>query len=374
MKLSYSSISMYLNCPYSYKLAYIDRIPVPKKPAISFGNSLHATLRDFYNVPLPVPPSLEELMKMLEKNWLSEGYKDPSEERSYFNHARTVLADFYRRETQNFKIPIALEQRFEIEINTRKNGFSLLGFIDRVDKTEEGFEVIDYKTSKKPPPLSAVHNDLQLSIYHLGVEALWGISPEKLTLYFILPGIKLSTQRSREQLEEVKELIIKTVEEIKKEKFEPRENNLCPWCDYQTYCPFFKHRFEEEVAPIKDLVEEYGNLYQKRKEINARLKEISHAIHAYCENEGVNRLFAEKYIITRYTRPSHTYSEEKLKEILSPLGLWEKVLKVDKREVDKIISRDDVDVEIKKAIEEAREVEDINYALSVKEVQGSDFF
>jgi hypothetical protein len=121
-------------------------------------------------------------------------------------------------------------------------------------------------------------------------------------------------------------------------------------------------------------VEEYGNLYQKRKEINARLKEISHAIHAYCENEGVNRLFAEKYIITRYTRPSHTYSEEKLKEILSPLGLWEKVLKVDKREVDKIISRDDVDVEIKKAIKEAREVEDINYALSVKEVQGSDFF
>jgi RecB family exonuclease len=364
---------MYLNCPYSYKLAYIDRIPVPKKPAISFGNSLHATLKDFYNVPLPVPPTLDELMKLLEKNWLSEGYKDHTEERSYFNHARHVLAGFYQREVQNFQIPIALEQRFEIEINTRKNGFSLLGFIDRVDKTEEGLEVIDYKTSKKPPPLSTVHRDLQLSIYHLGVEALWGISPKKLTLYFILPGIKLSTQRSNEQLEEVRELIIKTVEEIRKEKFEPRENNLCPWCDYQTYCPFFKHRYEEEASPIKDLVEEYGSLYQKRKEINTRLKEISNALHSYCEKEGINRIFAEKYMITRYTRPSHTYCEEKLKEILSPLGLWEKVLKVDKKEVDKIISEADIGTEIKKAIENAREIEDISYALSVKEIKESEF-
>ena len=50
MRLSYSSISMYTNCPLSYKFAYVDRLPRKKSPALSFGSSIHDALKVFYSV------------------------------------------------------------------------------------------------------------------------------------------------------------------------------------------------------------------------------------------------------------------------------------------------------------------------------------
>ncbi len=378
MRLSYSSISMYQNCPLSYRFAYIDKLPTKKTPALSFGGSLHAVFKYFYDVPTPHPPSLEELLNYLPQVWEKAGYLDASEEANYFAHAKEIITKFYNANIKDFKLPYVLEHRFQVELDN----CTLSGIIDRMDKLASGgYEIIDYKTNRRLPPKSKVEEDLQLSIYYLAAKSVWGFEPEKLTLYFVLPNEKISTTRNKDDIEKTKKLINETVESIKTEQFEPREGPLCDWCDFQPHCHLRKHKFmrkeEAESKPISTLeiekaVDEYLSLKLKTKEIEARVKELQEIIHKFCENEGLCRLYSDKGSISRSPRISKVeYNQEKLREILSPLGLWEKILKVDTKLLNDLLQSDTLEEEVKKMIELTKEVEEISYVLYVKETQAA---
>ena len=112
MRLSYSSISTYETCPAKYRFQYEERLPTTTSPALSFGDSLHRALRRFHDRPVPVAPSIEELHDILQSEWVSDGYRDPSEEQVYFDHANQVLADYHRANAGSFRpIEIRLPER-----------------------------------------------------------------------------------------------------------------------------------------------------------------------------------------------------------------------------------------------------------------------
>ncbi|MDI6689643.1 MAG: PD-(D/E)XK nuclease family protein [Actinomycetota bacterium] len=388
LRLSSSSIAVYQNCPLSYKFQFIDKLPTKKTPLRSFGSSVHAALAHFYNVPIPKPPTLDELLKLLSKVWEPEGYKDRSEESIYFEHAREILTNFYYSNVKDFRIPAALEHKFQIELDGEGlEKFTLSGVIDRMDKLPEGgYEIIDYKTSRRLPPRSKVESDLQLSIYHLAAQKIWGIEPEKLTLYFLIPNEKISTSRTREDVEETKDIMRQVVKAIKLGEFEPRENTLCPWCDFQAHCPLRKHKFlkgdggslgvcspsrgmQEAAIEVEKVVDEYAELKRKLKEINLKLDELQEIIHDYCEKHGLSRLYSDKVAISRKPRLIQSYNIDKLRKVLEPLGLWERILRVDGRALKELLNSDDIKEEVKGLIESAKEVEDITYALYVREIQ-----
>ena len=174
MRLSYSSIDTYETCPAKFKFAYEDRLPRHPSPALSFGDSLHRALQCFHNRPVPVPPAREELLEMLDAVWVSDGYRDASEERTYRDHARQVLMQYHLENAERYRIPVALEFRFTIEIE----GVQVNGMIDRMDRLPGGgYEIIDYKTNRRLPPQAQVDRDLQLSMYHLAAREVWGIEP-----------------------------------------------------------------------------------------------------------------------------------------------------------------------------------------------------
>ena len=54
--------------------------------------------------------------EILESEWVSDGYRDESEERTYLDHARQVLGQYHRENGGSFRIPAALEFRFTVEI------------------------------------------------------------------------------------------------------------------------------------------------------------------------------------------------------------------------------------------------------------------
>src|SRR3990172_8493788 len=156
MKLSFSAISTYKNCPLSYKFMYVERLPTKRTPVLSFGTSLHSALEKFYGVTVPEPPSLEQLLNHLAQTWEKDGYSDDAEEKQYFEHAKQVLTNFYRTNISQFQIPAAVEQRFAVELD----GHVLRGIIDRLDKLPSGgYEIIDYKTGRSLPPRYRVDSD-----------------------------------------------------------------------------------------------------------------------------------------------------------------------------------------------------------------------
>ena len=380
MKLSFSAISTYKNCPLSYKFMYVDKLPTKRTPVLSFGTSLHAALEKFYAVTVPKPPSLEELLGHLTQTWEKAGYSSEAEEQQYFEHAKQVLTNFYHSNASQFQIPAAVEQRFEVELD----GHVLRGIIDRLDKLPAGgYEIIDYKTGRNIPPKYRVDSDLQLSIYYLASKELWGIEPEKLTLYFLIPDQRISTTRNETDARRTRNIIGSVAENISKDgangTFKARENPLCPWCDFQNRCPLFKHKFLKEEAEggitgedIKKVADEYAGLKRDGVKIQSRLSELKEIIHNYCEEHKLTRLFTENTIISRGRRVQPQYNSERLKEILEPLGLWEQVIKVDEVCLRKILESELMAEEIKQAVETAKEVENITYALYVHENRNSN--
>jgi RecB family exonuclease len=175
MRLSYSSINTYETCPAKYRFQYEDRVPQAPSPALSFGDSLHQALHRFHSRPVPVAPPLEELHEILDAVWVCDGFRDVSEEQTYLDHVRQVLAQYHRENAPSYRIPAAMEFRFQIQIE----GVAVSGVIDRMDRIPGGgYEIIDYKTNRRLPPQRRIDEDLQLSVYHLAAREVWGIEPE----------------------------------------------------------------------------------------------------------------------------------------------------------------------------------------------------
>jgi putative RecB family exonuclease len=369
MRLSYSSIDTYETCPAKFKFAYEDRLPRHPSPALSFGDSLHRALQCFHNRPVPVPPAREELMEMLDAVWVSDGYRDASEERTYRDHARQVLVQYHVENVERYRIPVALEFRFTIEIE----GVQVNGMIDRMDRLPGGgYEIIDYKTNRRLPPLSRVERDLQLSIYHLAAKEVWGIDPERLTLYYLLPGQRMTTSRTPEDVDELRARIATVAKRIGAGKFEPRENPLCDWCDYQALCPIFRHRFEREdgdpTPRMTELVDEWIGLKRRGREVYRRIDELVALINAFCEEHGYRRLYgSDGAAVDR--RPQHVTQpdEEALRRVLEPLGLWERVLSVDTKKLNDLVESRRLAPEVEDAILASREEVRTQHALYLKE-------
>ncbi|MGH2557036.1 MAG: RecB family exonuclease [Actinomycetota bacterium] len=369
MKLSYSSISTYETCPAKYKFQYEDRLPTTSSPALSFGDALHRTLHRFHDRPVPVAPSLDELHEMLEDEWVEEGYRDPGEEALYRDHARQILTEYHRTNADSFRIPAALEFRFTIEIE----GVHLSGVIDRMDRMPGGgYEIIDYKTSRRLPPKAVVDRDLQLSVYYLAAKEIWGIEPERLTLYYLLPGERMSTFRTAADADELRRRIATVAERIAAGKFEPRPNPLCDWCDFQHVCPLFRHKFEREQgdpAPrMTELVDEWIALKREDWERYRRLEDLRGLINAFCEEHGYRRLYgSDGTAIDR--RPVHVTAPdaERIRRILEPLGLWERVVSVDPKSLSNLIETRSLPPDVEDALLASREEVRTQYSLYLKD-------
>ncbi len=369
MKLSYSAISTYELCPAKYRFQYQERLPTSTSPALSFGDSLHRALYRFHDRPVPVAPSLDELYEMLESEWVGDGYRDESEEATYRQHARQVLAGYHRDNAPSFRIPAALEFRFRIEVEDAQ----ISGVIDRMDRIPGGgYEIIDYKTNRRLPPRSRVEEDLQLSVYHLAAKEIWGIEPERLTLYYLLPGERMSTQRTSADADELRRRIATVAERIAAGKFEPKQNPLCDWCDFQRQCPLFRHRYEKEEgdpAPrMSEVVDEWIGLKRKGREVYQRIDELAGLINAFCEEHGYRRLFGtDGSAIDR--RPQHVTApvEERVRAILEPLGLWEQIIGVDPQKLSALIESRRLAPDVEDALLASREEVRTQYALYLKD-------
>jgi putative RecB family exonuclease len=372
MRLSYSSMNTYELCPAKFKFQYEDRVPQGRSAALSFGDSLHRALHLFHNRPVPMAPSVDELLEMLEACWVSEGFVDASEEQTYADHGRQVLAQYHRENAEAYRIPAALEFRFTIDIE----GVALSGVIDRMDRIPGGgYEIVDYKTNRRLPPQARIDQDLQLSIYHMAAREIWGIEPERLTLYYLLPGQRMTTVRTARDMDELRRRIAIVAQRIDAGMFEPRQNPLCDWCEYQPLCPLFRHRYEREQgdpAPrMTEIVDEWIALKRRGREVYRRIDELAGLINAFADEHGYRRLFgSDGAAIDR--RPQHVTApiEERVREILEPLGLWEQVLSVDPGKINALIESRTLSPDVEDALLASREEVRTQHALYLREAEG----
>jgi len=246
--LSYSQIESFNICPLQYKYRYLARIPVPPSAAQTFGETIHETMRDFYQRAIAgQKPTKDDLLKILEENWNPLGYSSKTQEERFKKKGEKILSEFFDKSYDHKKLPKTMEQVFSIKIAPN---FKVGGKIDRIDETKDGIEIIDYKTGRAPEKKD-IEKDLQLTVYALvatdGTLEFMGVldktpKPDqvKISFYFFENQEKATGVRTKEQLEQAKKELIQKAEEISKSEFLPTPGRMCDFCDYKLLCEAWK--------------------------------------------------------------------------------------------------------------------------------------
>ena len=362
--LSYTQVSQYLSCPLCYRLQYIDGLKLKAKWYFSFGNTMHACAEHFFKVGLPPPPPLEELLRFYEKNWLSVGYESAEEEARYKAYGREILSSFWEIHSSDFRMPVAVEKVFYIDIG----GVKLRGFIDRVDKLDSGgLSIIDYKTNKELFTRDYLREDLQLTLYQLAAEQTWHLPVERLTLYHLRSNTPCSCEpRDEAQLEEARHVVLEVSDGITKGRFPAIENQYCP-CDFPEHCPYYRQKYVEIVAEPKETdilrgmtvdetVEHYVSLQNQIKELQLQLDEIKQMIIDFCQAKGLNRVYGKEHAITYKLTERTGFSQDEVRALLEPEGLWSRVINLDQSRLRQLVTDEGIAKDIRDKLEALRQV------------------
>jgi len=236
IQFSYSRVDSFKNCPYKWKLHYIDDLKtVPNQDpsnALYLGNALHKGIET--TVSQAIEEYLEHYYVITDSN-VNEVIKLEL----LIPKVKEILSD----------INIYAQ---EYEINTPR----FKGFIDLITQNKDGtVDVFDFKYSNN------VENYMksgQLHIYKYFLEQQ-GLKVNKLGFIFVpKTGIR---QKKTEDLYQFRKRLVETVKEsqviIKEIKYEPNkvieffdkiidikeetefhknETKLCGWCEYEPYC------------------------------------------------------------------------------------------------------------------------------------------
>ena len=234
--LSYSKISAYQTCPLFYRFQYVDKLPTKPRYYFSFGNTLHRCAQFFFKKKDEGPPTLPEFLAFYESAWSGMGYFSKKQEAADKQTGSEILTRFWELHSANYKTPLAVEKGFTVDIG----GVPFRGYIDRVDFSPNGgLNILDYKSGKREITPSDVEQNLQLSMYQLGVERTWLLPVEKLSLYHLRSNTNVEVgARDGSTLQEAEETVASVAGAIGNEQFEPRLNPSCP-CEFSKMCPLF---------------------------------------------------------------------------------------------------------------------------------------
>jgi len=247
---SYSRLSTFEKCPLKFKFHYIDRLePEIKETIESFlGHAVHQTLQWIYEeVAKGKTLKLDDVINNYVYNWNTEFrkeiriVKEELDSEHYFNQGIKFLIDYFIKYSPFLDNTIATEK--EVLIYLDPNGkYKLKGYIDRLVHNKETniFEIHDYKTGGFLKTQEELDNDKQLALYSIAIKQLFeNVQDVHLIWHFLAFNQKITSKRTDEQLEALKQELMQLIDKIESTKdFPANPSMLCKWCEFRKYCEY----------------------------------------------------------------------------------------------------------------------------------------
>jgi hypothetical protein len=116
------------------------------------------------------------------------------------------------------------------------------------------------------------------------------------------------------------------------------------------------------------IVDEWIGLKREDWATYRRLEGLKALINAFCEEHGYQRLFgSDGAAIDRRAQHVSAPDAQRVREILEPLGLWERVLSVDPKRLSELIESRTLPPDVEDALLASREEVRTQFALYLKE-------
>lgn len=248
VRLSFSRIDTYRQCPLRFRFSYVDRLPSAPATYLSFGTSIHTALEAFHDRTLFGMPTEDDLLGFLYDGWDSSGFREQPREvqvREY-RRAQDVLRRYHRRVADDYRPAAETEKWFELPIGEHA---TVVGSIDRIDVDDDGaYHVVDYKTGKLRDR-QQVRRSLQLAIYALACEHLYGQLPATVCLDFVVAGTEVRVPLADLDLDAAREAVDDTARAVLAEEWTPTPTRLCDWCDHRALCPAWEGGGPDVLGP-----------------------------------------------------------------------------------------------------------------------------
>jgi DNA helicase-2/ATP-dependent DNA helicase PcrA len=238
LSLSFSQVDEYLGCPERYRLHRVVGLNPPAHHALVYGSALHATIAAFHaGQSRGAPMSEVELLAEFARHWQPEGFLSRDHEEARYAAGQQALRSFRQRELASGTQPIAVERPFRFRLGPDQ----IVGRVDRLDRTNGGVVITDYKASDvrdQQRADSRARESLQLQVYALAQQAETGELPVHVQLHFLDSGVIGRATPDERHLERARQTLASAADGIRAGRFEARPNALaCARCPFREICP-----------------------------------------------------------------------------------------------------------------------------------------
>lgn len=242
LRLSPSQADSYHRCPRRYALERRLRALNFDSPYATFGTLVHEVLENTEKTAADRGLShgdLDSALTELDRVWEHYPRFGPGPlDAAWKRRAVQLLEQMYTDWPGGDEPAVALE----IELRTQVGDTEWVGRADRIDRAGAGIKIVDYKTSKNPPPLKEAAASLQLGYYALAAAAHPELAehgpPVAAELWYPLAKRKDKVfPFDMSNLDDIRQELMTVAEGIRSEDWTPRVGGHCGRCGFRGVCP-----------------------------------------------------------------------------------------------------------------------------------------
>ena len=369
---SHSRITTFENCPYQYKLRYIDK----KKPEIPttieafMGDMVHQALEDLYKrKKFKQRIAKSSVIKFYRDLW-KKNYsydilivKEGLDAKNYMKMGEKFLSDYFDRMKPFEDITIlGLETTDRM---TLSDGNQWHVRIDKLGCDNKGnYFVCDYKTNARMKDQEEADSDRQLAMYSIWVKDKFNdVKSVKLIWHMLAFNKDAVSVRSDEQLEKLQNEIIERIKEIESAvEFPTNVTALCDYCGFKGECPSFKHQADldkiETVELFKEdegvkLVDKYSETKTKLSELKLIDEEFKDNLIRYAKQFDLDIVYGsnKKCSVKEIDKVILPEDKVKLIELMKEKGVWDEISMINFMRLQSKVLKDEIDKDIQKEVE-----------------------
>lgn len=248
LKHSYSFTSdvlIFEACPQQYRFFKDLEFAPVRTNAILFGTLVHQTIEDIHKAVLRGDEQRVTTEQI--DHWFRSNYANISQkERVYLGEpvlriARRHIATYVDRERSNWH----RLREAEVELSLLKDDYVLTGNVDLIQAEDGAWEIIDFKTEKKPDLVDDAEKlaryRRQLQIYAHLFEEKRGVRVDRMALYYTSEEAgnpRITFNRETADIEGTISQVDSVIGKIVSKDYGLRERpeKLCKNCDFRSFC------------------------------------------------------------------------------------------------------------------------------------------